>query len=82
MRQLGLYDQCRARSETSRLGEPAIAQPLCTAVQIMIVDLLKQAGVKMHSVVGHSSGEIAAALHIIVASMPLLLRARMDKKVL
>ncbi|KAJ6195904.1 polyketide synthase [Bipolaris maydis] len=56
-----LSEQCRAGSDTSRLGEAVIAQPLCTAVQIMVVDLLKQAGVDLHSVVGHSSGEIAAA---------------------
>ncbi|PIA98429.1 Polyketide synthase-nonribosomal peptide synthetase [Cercospora beticola] len=56
-----LSDQCRAGSDTSRLGEAAIAQPLCTAVQIMVVDLLKEAGVNLVSVVGHSSGEIAAA---------------------
>ncbi|SMY28223.1 unnamed protein product [Zymoseptoria tritici ST99CH_1A5] len=63
-----LSDQCLADGDTSRLGEAAIAQPLCTAVQIMIVDLLKQAGVDLVSVVGHSSGEIAAAYSVGVIS--------------
>ncbi|KAL9073760.1 MAG: hypothetical protein Q9157_004639 [Trypethelium eluteriae] len=45
----------------SRLGEAALSQPLCTAVQIVLVDLLRAAQVKFDAVVGHSSGEIAAA---------------------
>ncbi|KAH9832144.1 Polyketide synthase pksF [Teratosphaeria destructans] len=50
-----------AETETSRLTESAIAQPLNTAVQILLVDLLSAAGVSFDAVVGHSSGEIAAA---------------------
>ncbi|WPH02714.1 Hypothetical protein R9X50_00558200 [Acrodontium crateriforme] len=45
----------------SRVGEAEISQSLCTAAQIMIVDLLATAGVIFAGVVGHSSGEIAAA---------------------
>lgn len=48
-------------SETSRLGEAVIAQPLCTALQILLVDILAEAGISFSAVVGHSSGEIAAA---------------------
>ncbi|KAJ0123851.1 Beta-ketoacyl synthase [Diaporthe amygdali] len=48
-------------SGESRLGEAAIAQPLVAAVQILLVNLLRLAGVVLHTVVGHSSGEIAAA---------------------
>ncbi|KAJ6159879.1 hypothetical protein N7497_004416 [Penicillium chrysogenum] len=47
--------------ENSRIGEPAISQPLCTAVQILLVDMLQSAGIRFHTVVGHSSGEIGAA---------------------
>ncbi|KAH6627325.1 hypothetical protein F5144DRAFT_494218 [Chaetomium tenue] len=47
--------------ESSRLGDAAISQPLCTAVQVALVDLLMAAKVKFTAVVGHSSGEIAAA---------------------
>ncbi|KAK2758837.1 Type I Iterative PKS [Arachnomyces sp. PD_36] len=46
---------------TSRIDEPEYAQPLCTAVQIGIANLLAHWGVRPSSVVGHSSGEIAAA---------------------
>ncbi|KAI0544488.1 hypothetical protein F4679DRAFT_35052 [Xylaria curta] len=45
----------------SRIYEAAIAQPLCAAVQIALVELLKSAGLSFSAVVGHSSGEIAAA---------------------
>jgi len=49
-----------ADEENSRLSEAALSQPLCTALQIALVDLLRAAGVKLDAVVGHSSGEIAA----------------------
>jgi len=39
----------------------AISQPLSTAVQIVLVDFLRAAGVQFRAVVGHPSGEIAAA---------------------
>jgi hybrid polyketide synthase/nonribosomal peptide synthetase ACE1 len=48
-------------SITTRLGEAGISQPLCTAIQIAIVDLLKSVGLTFIAVVGHSSGEIATA---------------------
>ncbi|KAK1595137.1 beta-ketoacyl synthase domain-containing protein [Colletotrichum navitas] len=37
------------------------SQPVCTALQVALVDLCKEWGVKPVAVVGHSSGEIAAA---------------------
>lgn len=43
------------------LDSPELAQPLCTAIQIALVDLLSSWGVFPDMVVGHSSGEIAAA---------------------
>ncbi|KAL1851994.1 Type I Iterative PKS [Diaporthe australafricana] len=47
--------------QLSRINEAEISQPLCTAVQIVLWDLLQLAGLKFTAVVGHSSGEIGAA---------------------
>lgn len=49
------------RFEGTRVYEAELSQPLCTAVQIVLVDLLRSSGVAFGAVVGHSSGEIAAA---------------------
>jgi amino acid adenylation domain-containing protein len=49
-----------AEESQSRLSEAALSQPLCSALQIAMVDLAATAGVKFNAVVGHSSGEIAA----------------------
>lgn len=45
----------------SRINEPKFAQPATTAIQVALVDLLKASGILPSAVVGHSSGEIAAA---------------------
>ncbi|GES59003.1 hypothetical protein ATETN484_0003022500 [Aspergillus terreus] len=47
--------------ETSRLGQSQFSQPICTAIQLALVCLLRQWGVVPTAVCGHSSGEIAAA---------------------
>ena len=47
--------------ETSRLAQTQFSQPICTALQLAILDLIEQWGIKPSAVVGHSSGEIAAA---------------------
>lgn len=46
---------------TDRVNEPQISQPATTALQVALVDLFKACGIEPESVVGHSSGEIAAA---------------------
>ncbi|GFG16206.1 compactin diketide synthase mokB [Aspergillus udagawae] len=51
---------CRELSEQEVLS-PKLSQPLSTAVQIALVDLLSSWNVHPHIVVGHSSGEVAAA---------------------
>ncbi|KAL2006666.1 hypothetical protein VTN00DRAFT_9334 [Thermoascus crustaceus] len=51
---------CRPPS-TCRLGAALICQPICTAIQLALVDLLAAWNVFPEAVVGHSSGEIAAA---------------------
>jgi malonyl CoA-acyl carrier protein transacylase len=43
------------------LRQAEYAQPLCTVLQIALVDLLESLAIKPSAVVGHSSGEIAAA---------------------
>ncbi|KAI1126023.1 putative polyketide synthase [Nemania abortiva] len=45
----------------SQISTATLSQPLCTAVQIALVDTLRSLGVRPTAVVGHSSGEIAAA---------------------
>lgn len=45
----------------SRINEVTRSQPICTAVQVGVVDLLRSWNVQPTYVVGHSSGEIAAA---------------------
>ena len=43
------------------LRQPGFSQPLVTALQLCLIAVLESWGVKASSVVGHSSGEIAAA---------------------
>ncbi|KAI0002760.1 ketoacyl-synt-domain-containing protein [Xylariaceae sp. FL0662B] len=50
----------RVEKET-RVGMAHISQPICSAVQIGLVDLLASWGIKPCAVTGHSSGEIGAA---------------------
>ena len=46
---------------TSKVGDAAYSQPLCTAIQLGIVKLLQDWSIKPSVVIGHSSGEIGAA---------------------
>ncbi|KAM0544555.1 hypothetical protein ACHAPJ_011772 [Fusarium lateritium] len=56
-----LKDELLKDKDSSRIGEGAISQPLCAAVQIVLITLLEAANVRFSSVIGHSSGEIVAA---------------------
>ncbi|GAW22155.1 hypothetical protein ANO14919_116900 [Xylariales sp. No.14919] len=56
-----LEEQIMAGEGASRLNEAAVSQPLCTALQIALVDFVRSIGIDFHTVIGHSSGEIAAA---------------------
>ena len=47
--------------KSSDISAAKFAQPVCTAVQLALVNLLRQWGILPSGVVGHSSGEIAAA---------------------
>ena len=48
----------------SRINDPTLSQPICAALQIALVELLHEWGVRAHAVIGHSSGEIAAAFAV------------------
>ncbi|KUJ20445.1 polyketide synthetase [Mollisia scopiformis] len=56
-----LMDELTCDASQSRLDKAVVAQPLCTVIQVILYDLLSSAGVRFQAVVGHSSGEIAAA---------------------
>ena len=45
----------------SRVHSSEFSQPLCTAIQIALVDVLSTLEIQLDAVVGHSSGEIAGA---------------------
>lgn len=51
----------RADDASTQIHSPAVAQPATTAVQVALVDVLRACGIRPAAVVGHSSGEIAAA---------------------
>ncbi|KAI1382869.1 beta-ketoacyl synthase domain-containing protein [Hypoxylon trugodes] len=59
--QWSLEGQIMAEGSDSSVNEAAVSQPLCTALQIGLVNLLRSLGISFHTVIGHSSGEIAAA---------------------
>ena len=56
-----LSEELQRKESESRINDSAIAQPAVTALQIALVDLLQEIGVRPQIVIGHSSGEIAAA---------------------
>ncbi|OAA75373.1 Beta-ketoacyl synthase [Akanthomyces lecanii RCEF 1005] len=56
-----LIEEISREAPDSVLSSAHISQPATTAIQIAIVDLLQSLGIRPSSVVGHSSGEIAAA---------------------
>ncbi|KAL5044409.1 hypothetical protein BDW71DRAFT_209414 [Aspergillus fruticulosus] len=54
-------DELLKSQEESRLAQSRYSQPLCTALQLALLEVLSAWGISPHAVVGHSSGEIAAA---------------------
>ncbi|KAI1497898.1 hypothetical protein F5X99DRAFT_395284 [Biscogniauxia marginata] len=56
-----IEERIMAEKESSRIHEAAISQPVCTALQIGLIDVMKSLNIGFHTVIGHSSGEIAAA---------------------
>ncbi|KAK2814254.1 Type I Iterative PKS, partial [Arthroderma sp. PD_2] len=56
-----LEEELTKVGDDSRINEAEFSQPLCTALQVALVNVLHGWDIKPSSVVGHSSGEIAAA---------------------
>lgn len=56
-----LMEELSKEASTSRVNKSEIAQPTTTALQIALVDLLSSIKLSPDAVIGHSSGEIAAA---------------------
>lgn len=53
--------ELRKTGKRSRVHAAEFSQPLCTAIQIALVDTLAALGIQPDAVVGHSSGEIAGS---------------------
>ena len=53
-----VMDELTASKKRSQLGLATYAQPLCTVLQIGLVNLLSEWGIQPTAVIGHSSGEI------------------------
>lgn len=56
-----MVEELGKEKDETNIHKAEYSQPLCTALQIGLVALLGSWGLKPHVVVGHSSGEIAAA---------------------
>jgi acyl transferase domain-containing protein len=56
-----LLDELAKDKRQSCIDQAALAQPACTALQVALIDLFRSWNVQPGRVVGHSSGEIAAA---------------------
>ncbi len=54
-------DELGRDAKSSRVSMAKFSQPLCSAVQIGLIELLASWGIRPQAVTGHSSGEIAAA---------------------
>ena len=56
-----LIEEIQKEKTYSCINNPEYSQPICTAIQIALVEVLRSFNVEPAAVVGHSSGEIAAA---------------------
>ena len=59
--QWSLLEELTATRSVEQLRQPEFSQPLVTALQIALLRVLEDWGIRPEAVVGHSSGEIAAA---------------------
>lgn len=58
---MGLIKDAEELRQADNINKPEYSQPLSTAIQLGLVELLRSFGLVPKAVVGHSSGEIAAA---------------------
>ena len=56
-----ILDELTSSCDPEHIRQPEFSQPLVTALQLALLSVLKSWGVLPNCVVGHSSGEIAAA---------------------
>ena len=56
-----IFEELHREEKESKLGHPVYSQTVCTVLQTALVNLLEYWGIGASAVVGHSSGEIAAA---------------------
>ncbi|KAL9073303.1 MAG: hypothetical protein Q9157_004798 [Trypethelium eluteriae] len=56
-----ILEELSRPSTSDRINEPELSQPLTTALEISLLELLKSFSLAPSVVIGHSSGEIAAA---------------------
>ncbi|KAL9110459.1 MAG: hypothetical protein Q9227_005003 [Pyrenula ochraceoflavens] len=56
-------------NDVTNVNDPQYSQTLCTVLQVALVDLLDTFGIRPSAVVGHSSGEIAAAYRFCVGAL-------------
>ena len=54
-------EELQKTGQKSHIRDPKYTLPMCTAIQIALVDLLETWNITPAFVVGHGSGEIAAA---------------------
>ena len=56
-----VIDELEKARDESRIASSELAQPICTIIQVAMIDLLRCWNIRPTAVAGHSSGEIAAA---------------------
>ncbi|PYI10942.1 lovastatin nonaketide synthase [Aspergillus sclerotiicarbonarius CBS 121057] len=56
-----VVEELSRSKEDSQLSQTHLSQPICTALQLALLELLKTWGIEPTAVVGHSSGEMGAA---------------------
>ena len=64
-----IREELQKPSKSSRINISTFSQPLCTALQLGLVEMWKAWGVTAQAVFGHSSGEIGAAYAASIVSL-------------